>query len=723
MDLKQREARQARRYIGEALHVIQDFYSHSTWVEGGRTTPESNLGKTILANPNQMPCTMDSEKVDTPSALSTAYYQGRSGCQDLIKPDPLPAGKCYHGNYNFSRLGQKPCVGINKDLTQTDVDLFNKEGRGLTLHPLHATALATATVASKEFVELVLDDLKGDDLAILAVLGHLNSMAFVIDGTGSMVSELPGVRTAAERMIERLQERSEAHVVDYTLVQFGDFETSGGLTTTDPNQLIESLDAVRAFGGGDLPEATNLGILKAMELVTDGASLYVFTNSEPNDPELEAEVTAEAERRQIALFFAETKLAAIEGFGQAETLAERAHRLARTRGARVQVEAAAVPPTGTPAYARMAEATGGQAFLLPSSGMAAFADLVLPEPVEESLVDAAYSAETTLLSVRKGLISPIRAAKVPLLVDLSVTSLLVSVTATTNGDAILRTPAPARRTVTADSSGVTVTPLVSGKVYRVDNPERGEWEIEVKGSGEFSVIARVISPVQFSEFGFVRATEDVHGGFFPIRGEPVAVASGEPEARGNARVRGAISDPVFTLEGEDGSVVGQLSLEQGLAGVPVGSHHGVIPVPSVPFRVVVSGRVPPGEDGDTRGVAFRRVSPRLYRARTVGVQTIGDLLVRAAPGEARNIDYLIRNHGPAGDFIVSAKTVSGAPVRVLSAPVRIAQGATATVRIGVTLGADMQEGEVDTLQVIVKQAGNDSMALTSNSTSTDLGAF
>ena len=45
MALQRNDAEGARTALGEALHTIQDFYSHTNWVELGNTAPHQGLGR------------------------------------------------------------------------------------------------------------------------------------------------------------------------------------------------------------------------------------------------------------------------------------------------------------------------------------------------------------------------------------------------------------------------------------------------------------------------------------------------------------------------------------------------------------------------------------------------------------------------------------------------------------------------------------------------------
>lgn len=58
-----RDLTHAREILGQSFHTLQDFYSHSNWVEMGRTDVNELIGfnETIgaVAAPNQATCTSD----------------------------------------------------------------------------------------------------------------------------------------------------------------------------------------------------------------------------------------------------------------------------------------------------------------------------------------------------------------------------------------------------------------------------------------------------------------------------------------------------------------------------------------------------------------------------------------------------------------------------------------------------------------------------------------
>ncbi len=120
----------ARKVAGRLLHTLQDFYSHSNWIEAGNNDPLSILGDKIIsddqiAGADEKTCRnctsaglrhiiglgdddCNNNLLNT-RKLTSGYYGG----QDVAKP--VGVGKCSHGGlFDGSRhLGSKG--GINKD--------------------------------------------------------------------------------------------------------------------------------------------------------------------------------------------------------------------------------------------------------------------------------------------------------------------------------------------------------------------------------------------------------------------------------------------------------------------------------------------------------------------------------------------------------------------------------------------------------------------------------
>ena len=120
----------ARKEAGKYLHTLQDFYSHSNWIEIGNRAPLKILGDEIIpekdvAGPDQETC-----RDCTPANPLKLFFQtddcqanlildihkltsGYFGGQDVAKPQNV--GKCSHGGWFDSSRDTPSKGGINKD--------------------------------------------------------------------------------------------------------------------------------------------------------------------------------------------------------------------------------------------------------------------------------------------------------------------------------------------------------------------------------------------------------------------------------------------------------------------------------------------------------------------------------------------------------------------------------------------------------------------------------
>ena len=306
--------------------------------------------------------------------------------------------------------------------------------------------------------------------------------------------------------------------------------------------------------------------------------------------------------------------------------------------------------------------------------------------------------ESAVLLNRRGRLAPAERAKVPLLVDRTIRLLEVSVHVAAGGSSVLRRPGGQ---VAADrGAGVTITRTTSGEVIEVHRPEVGTWQLELAGAGDYSVSARASSPVQFDEFAFMRLLEQdpeghntwalIHGvTHVALSGELVA-GIGEPEAQGVATVLGdGVVDPIFTLESELGEVLGKLDLKPDESGAFEDGYGGRVPVPAVPFKVVVSGTLAGVDAEDSTGARYRREFPTVFRARSVGVEAAtGPMHIPVAAGQKPALRYLVRNRGSSGTFEMSAQDELGFVTGVTPRTVSIPAGETRTVTVTLALSAD-----------------------------------
>ena len=252
----------ARSETGRLLHTLQDFYSHSNWIEMGNTEPYSILGQpgqrpSNIASPQTQTCTDCTEngrvmlqmiifgavvgqsaefnyrcdnnirsEIFSNRLLTSGYYSNQVDTknQAIEKPN----GKCSHGGFLDPSSDDPARGGINKDSPYPDWSPH---------HLLHFDAARVAEQATVTILSEIRSDVDGDELfaAFLGIFISIPmpqlqvvaaSIAYVIDTTGSMGEELPEIQATIPTIRESLQQYREIlgdnAEVNYILVPYND---------------------------------------------------------------------------------------------------------------------------------------------------------------------------------------------------------------------------------------------------------------------------------------------------------------------------------------------------------------------------------------------------------------------------------------------------------------------------------------------------------------------
>ncbi|CAK8678029.1 unnamed protein product [Clavelina lepadiformis] len=133
-------------------------------------------------------------------------------------------------------------------------------------------------------------------------LGSGTTLAFAIDDTGSMSGEIAAAKVRVKQIIDERQ-GSLDQPSDFVLVPFND-PTVGPVTTTgNPDVFKAAIDRLYAHGGGDAPELALRGILLAIENSREGSTVFVITDIDAKDVELQDQVVASAVQKNIKITF------------------------------------------------------------------------------------------------------------------------------------------------------------------------------------------------------------------------------------------------------------------------------------------------------------------------------------------------------------------------------------------------------------------------------------
>lgn len=280
------QRRDALDALGEALHTVQDIYSHSNSVDNNIAIPDL-LG---LADGT---ATCDPANNFAPGGLVTGHFSALGYILGKLSNPPIPRGQC---------LGTPAGDCCHFDL--------NKDNDGVPNRARHVPAKNAARSATDTYEKLVEQDIRdrfsGEqaERLIKILKKKQRTVMFVIDDTGSMSSDLAGVKAEVNRQLDKFLADDEAPTLG--LVTFKDFVRNRGLTC-DVDQLRSQVNGLFASGGGDCPEAMQSALLSAIftfprgrsDIQLRGGQIFSATDASARDAFLGPQVQSEAAVRGI----------------------------------------------------------------------------------------------------------------------------------------------------------------------------------------------------------------------------------------------------------------------------------------------------------------------------------------------------------------------------------------------------------------------------------------
>ncbi|KAG7214483.1 hypothetical protein INR49_022995 [Caranx melampygus] len=266
----------ARETLGRVLHTLQDFYSHSNWVELGNTEPYINLIRPDLPLENLA-------DFDTPTCSDCASGTCPSSIlPNILKDKKLTSGymsKCSHGGEYDQTSTIIPRGGISKDERRSDNVAF------------HNAAVHAATTASLQLLEDIRSAAGNNDFLRMMGIARSSVLCFVIDTTGSMSDDIAEARNIAYKIIDS-KTGTQDEPSEYILVPFNDPDFGPLIRKTDPEKMKTEISQLKASGGGDTPEMCMSGLQLALTGAPAYSHIYVFTDAIAKDIALKDTIVA-----------------------------------------------------------------------------------------------------------------------------------------------------------------------------------------------------------------------------------------------------------------------------------------------------------------------------------------------------------------------------------------------------------------------------------------------
>ncbi|CAB1348151.1 unnamed protein product, partial [Coregonus sp. 'balchen'] len=297
-----KEYQGARHSLGQLLHSLQDFYSHSNWVEMGQhsiylhllqpgqpafpvateDTPTCMECHSATCRDNLLPRLTQSQQY--PLLLTTGYFSTYP---------PKPQGKCSHGGVLDSSRHQGAKGGINKDSTSS---LFSPH------HYLHVEAARLATTATLTVLRDLRDSVGYTSFLRLFSVKQPPALVFVMDTTGSMFEEITAARLRAHSIIQARANTPEQPGT-FLLVPFHDPGVGPVYETENPEEFMSYMGNLMALGGGDEPEMCLSAVQLALTHSPPLSEIFVFTDASPKDAHLYNTVRALTLEKQCKVTF------------------------------------------------------------------------------------------------------------------------------------------------------------------------------------------------------------------------------------------------------------------------------------------------------------------------------------------------------------------------------------------------------------------------------------
>ncbi|RVE75670.1 hypothetical protein OJAV_G00001080 [Oryzias javanicus] len=647
-NIRETNFKAARETLGRVLHTLQDFYSHSNWVELGNTEPYINLMRPDLPLDNLA-------DVDTATCSDCA-----SGtCPNPVLPNILtekkltsgymgihsstkPKGKCSHGGPTDMTSSVIPRGGISKDERRSDNRNF------------HDAAVKAATAASSQLLEDIRVVVGNNDFLRMMGIARASVLCFVIDTTGSMSDDINEARSVVYKIIDS-KKGTQDEPSEYILVPFNDPSFGPMIRTTDPDKMKAEISKLTASGGGDTPEMCLSGLQLALTGAPTSSQIYVFTDATAKDIALKDTIVALIRSTKSTVSFFMT---------------------GSSRRRRRSLRAASFED-----YKDLALASGGQAIQVSKAQLPQATDIIL---------DTSTSALVTVLQrARTG-----TQETFPFTLDESLQNVTIYITGT-SVTFTLTNPAGLNQNQ-GQVSGELGSIQTVGNLWRIrldPDKQAGNWTINIKSSQPFTLKITGQSTVTFI-YDFVESFSGPHPGYAPLSGRPQA---GQP-AKMMLSVIGR-NGPFSVTVKEVGLVLvsGPESTTSSTI-EDMGSGEILVTIDAVPegeFVITLKGT------DKVSNSDFQRQSTTQMSVSKVQIQAVVDSSVE--PGKDFTLPFSVITQGAGGLYTINAKNDRDFPMTFPNS-LSLTTGEYTNATLTVTPPADTESGTDITLTIDAKSS-------------------
>ncbi|CAF4446256.1 unnamed protein product [Rotaria sp. Silwood2] len=294
-----------RKTFGEMLHTIQDFYSHTNYIELEYKSPNDVLGKRIFrenefASINTRTCiscndeqcqinTNFDENIRQNKLLTSGYFIPIGF--NLFKKSK-PKGKCSHGGSFDSTQDDEPTGGINKD------KLNSIHGH------LHYQAASMAYKATVNILTQLQQDIGDDSFALFLTLKkNLNSLIISIDTSCSIGNYVDLAKDISINIVNQYGQLEFAPH-NYILILFNSDYAKIIINSRKPNDLTDAIQELNSCEnytsalGGMYYSSLIEGLIQSEY----SSVIYTFTDSPTSDSYLKYKARALLRNKHVVIY-------------------------------------------------------------------------------------------------------------------------------------------------------------------------------------------------------------------------------------------------------------------------------------------------------------------------------------------------------------------------------------------------------------------------------------
>ncbi|XP_051241398.1 von Willebrand factor A domain-containing protein 7-like [Dicentrarchus labrax] len=639
----------ARETLGRVLHTLQDFYSHSNWVELGYTEPYINLIRPDLplenlADINTATCS-DCASGKCPNPILPNILKEKkltSGYMGIFSA-AKPKGKCSHGGAADLTSAAVPRGGISKDERRSDNVV------------LHNAAVNAATAASLQLLEDIRLAVGDNDFLRMMGIARSSVVCFVIDTTGSMSDDINEARAVVYEIIDS-KKGTQDEPSEYILVPFNDPAFGPMIRTTDPDKMKREISKLTASGGGDIPEMCLSGLQLALTGAPASSHIYVFTDAIAKDIDLKDTIVALIRSSKSTVSFFMT---------------------GASRRRRRSLRAPSFED-----YKDLALASGGQAIQVSKSQLPQATDVIL---------DTSTSALVTVLQRAR---NPGKQETFPFVLDETLKNITIYITGTSI-TFTLTNPAGVSQNHN-EASGKLGTIQTVGNLRRIRlnaDKQTGTWQINIKSNQAYTLKVTGQSIITFI-YNFVESFGGPHPGYAVLSGRP---QEGQPAT---------LMVSVIGRKGPSSLAIGDVGLVT-VSGPETNSNSTTSDMGNGDILVTVD-EVPGGEfvvilrgTDKLSNTEFQRQSTTQMSVSKVNIQAVVDSSVE--PGKAFKLPFSVMTQGSGGKYSIGARNDRNFPMSFPNS-LTLTAGQYANATLTITPPANTPSGTDVTLTIEAKSS-------------------